>query len=56
MHKLGEGRWEFIVAERTGELRERGQLERCVRCHAEGVADYLFGLPGRPRAPAPKRD
>jgi hypothetical protein len=51
MNKLGEGRWEFIVAEPTGELRERGQLARCVRCHAEGVADNLFGLPGRPRVP-----
>ena len=45
MRKLGAARWEFLAAEADGRIRERGQLRLCVRCHAEAVADQLFGLP-----------
>jgi hypothetical protein len=45
MLKMAPGRWEFLAAEPDGRIRERGQLALCVRCHAEAVADHLFGLP-----------
>ena len=45
MRKVAPGRWEYVAAEPDGRIRERGQLPLCVRCHAEAVADSLFGLP-----------
>lgn len=47
MHKLGGGQWEYIVVDAQGLLEERGNLPLCRRCHADGVADQLFGLPRR---------
>jgi len=45
MRKLAPSRWEFLVTEPDGRMRERGTLPLCARCHSEGVADHLFGLP-----------
>jgi hypothetical protein len=45
MRKLDANRWEYFVVDGEGRLRERGNLPLCQRCHVEGVADHLFGLP-----------
>jgi hypothetical protein len=45
MQKQAVGRWEFLVVDPAGVVQNRGQLALCQRCHAEGVADQLFGLP-----------
>jgi hypothetical protein len=37
--------WEYVVIDATGRLEERGKLPLCARCHAEGNADAVFGLP-----------
>ena len=50
MHKNG-GAWNFLVASSEGQLEQRGDLDLCRRCHAEAVADSLFGPPGRFPAP-----
>jgi hypothetical protein len=44
MHKRS-GQWEFVLADGSGRIRERGSLALCTRCHAEGIGDHLFGLP-----------
>ena len=48
MYKRGEGDWEFLEADADGKVVARGDLRLCRRCHAEGKADHLFGLPARP--------
>jgi hypothetical protein len=45
MQKLAAGRWEYLVVDPEGRVEKRGQLALCQRCHAEGVADHLFGIP-----------
>jgi hypothetical protein len=37
--------WEYIAADATLSIEERGQLAFCARCHSEGVADDTFALP-----------
>jgi hypothetical protein len=37
--------WEYVVIDAAGRLEERGKLPLCARCHAEGNADAVFGLP-----------
>jgi hypothetical protein len=39
------GDWEYIVLGADGRLEDRGKLALCARCHAEGNADRVFGLP-----------
>jgi hypothetical protein len=41
--------WEFIVIDADGRLEDRGKLVLCARCHAEGNADSVFGLPEQAR-------
>jgi hypothetical protein len=53
MQKLAVGRWEYLVVDPGGNVTQRGQLALCQRCHAEGVADELFGLPASARATPP---
>jgi hypothetical protein len=53
MHKVAADRWEYLVVDPDGTLQKRGQLALCQRCHAEGVADQLFGLPLTSHQPAP---
>lgn len=50
MHKAQSG-WEFLVVDPGGAIRERGALPLCQRCHAEAVADHLFGV-ARAKTPA----
>jgi hypothetical protein len=45
MHKIAANRWEYLVVDALGRIEERGELPLCQRCHADGVADHLFGLP-----------
>jgi hypothetical protein len=47
MHKLAADRWEYLVVDAAGLIEERGDLPLCRRCHADGLADQLFGLPRR---------
>ncbi len=47
MHKIATDRWEYLVVDPQGLVEERGALPLCQRCHADGVADQLFGLPRR---------
>jgi hypothetical protein len=49
MEKTGSG-WEFSIVDADGRVRQRGALELCARCHAEAVADQVFGLPAKDRA------
>lgn len=44
MEKIAAERWEYRIVERDGRIRP-GSVELCARCHAEGVADQLFGPP-----------
>jgi hypothetical protein len=44
MTKQEGGRWEFMLVEADGEILEQGQVPPCARCHAEAVADSLFGV------------
>lgn len=37
--------WEYLSLDAEGGIVERGALPLCLRCHAEGIADQLFGLP-----------
>jgi hypothetical protein len=39
------GDWEYIVTDSDGWIEDRGPLTLCARCHAEAVADWVFGLP-----------
>jgi hypothetical protein len=39
------GDWEYVVIDADGRLEGRGKLAACARCHAEGNADRVFGLP-----------
>jgi len=43
------GDWEYIVLDAEGRLEGRGKLAACARCHAEGNADRVFGLPQEAR-------
>jgi hypothetical protein len=45
------GDWEYIVLAADGRLEDRGKLALCARCHAEGNADRVFGLPQEAREP-----
>jgi hypothetical protein len=37
------GDWEYLVLDPAGQIRTRGALPFCVRCHAEAPTDHLFG-------------
>ena len=39
------GDWEYVVLDAQGRLEDRGKLQLCARCHADGNADSVFGLP-----------
>jgi hypothetical protein len=41
--------WEYVVLDAEGRLEDRGKLALCARCHAEGNADGVFGLPEEAR-------
>ncbi len=43
------GDWEFVVTDSNGWIEDRGPLAMCARCHAEGNADWVFGLPADAR-------
>jgi len=45
MTKLGKDRWDFMLLGADGRILEQGEVPPCVRCHAEAVADSLFGAP-----------
>ena len=52
MKKTGAERWQFSVLDPDGAVAGSGSdLALCERCHAEAVADHLFGLP-RPQKPS----
>jgi hypothetical protein len=38
------GDWEYVVTLPDGRLEDRGQIQQCARCHAEGTSGWLFGL------------
>jgi hypothetical protein len=42
MSKRADGRWDFLVVDRRGDVISEGPLPRCVRCHADAPADSLF--------------
>jgi hypothetical protein len=44
MTKQEGGRWEFMLVKSDGEILEQGEVPPCARCHAEAVADSLFGV------------
>jgi hypothetical protein len=37
------GDWEYLVLDPSGQIRTRGALPFCARCHAEAPTDHLFG-------------
>jgi hypothetical protein len=41
----GGGDWKFVVTDAAGKVQDEGQIRLCARCHAEGLADFLFDLP-----------
>lgn len=43
------GDWEYVALDAEGHVQERGKLTLCARCHAEGNADSVFGLPTETR-------
>jgi hypothetical protein len=43
------GDWEYLVTDKDGWIEDRGPLVLCARCHAEGNADSVFGLPAEAR-------
>jgi hypothetical protein len=43
------GDWEYVVLDAEGHLEDRGKLSLCARCHAEGDADWVFGMPTEAR-------
>jgi hypothetical protein len=45
MEKDDSGGWRYLVVSPSGLIEEQGALPLCVRCHAEGVSDSLFGPP-----------
>ena len=45
MSKVSQADWEFMVVDPEGWIHDRGEIPLCARCHAEAVADELFGLP-----------
>jgi predicted nucleic acid-binding protein len=47
MEKLGDGTWRFLVVSADGAIDAAAVTALCHRCHAEAVADGLFGLPRR---------
>jgi hypothetical protein len=47
MEKLGDGTWRFLVVAADGTIDTAAGTALCQRCHAEAVADELFGLPHR---------
>jgi hypothetical protein len=44
MQKTG-GRWRYLLLDALGRVQTEGNAGRCARCHADAVADQLFGLP-----------
>jgi hypothetical protein len=44
MQKDEDG-WQYLSVRSDGTLLAAGAVPECVRCHAEAVADSLFGLP-----------
>jgi hypothetical protein len=49
MEKTETG-WSFSELDATGHIQRTGPLVDCARCHAEAVADSVFG-PSRPSTP-----
>jgi hypothetical protein len=47
MEKLGDGNWRFLMVSREGTVDPAAGTTLCQRCHAEAVADGLFGVPRR---------
>jgi len=45
MQKQASLHWSFSVLDSGGRVIRDGELRDCARCHAEGVADFLFGPP-----------
>jgi len=45
MEKLGDRTWRFLVVSVDGTIDAAAGTALCQRCHAEAVADGLFGLP-----------
>lgn len=45
MSKTNADKWEFMVVDPDGWIHDRGEIPLCARCHAEAVADGLFGMP-----------
>jgi hypothetical protein len=43
MEKTVLGKWTYYELDATGHIQRSGDLSQCARCHAEGVADFLFG-------------
>jgi hypothetical protein len=48
MNKLSTG-WSFTELDAQGRVLREGDLVDCARCHAEGVADSLFGPDREPK-------
>jgi hypothetical protein len=40
------GDWSYVVLDARGNLEQAGQIDACARCHAQGISDWVFGLPG----------
>jgi hypothetical protein len=38
--KLG---WDYLLLDSTGAILDDADKTRCARCHAEAVADWVFG-------------
>jgi hypothetical protein len=38
------GDWEYVVTVAEGRIEDRGQIQLCARCHADGTSGWLFGL------------
>ncbi len=50
MEKLRDGTWRFLVVSAEGTIDSAAGTALCQRCHAEAVADGLFGVPRRPHS------
>jgi hypothetical protein len=47
MEKLADQTWRFLVVSNEGTIDAAAGVTLCQRCHAEAVADCLFGVPRR---------
>ena len=41
----GDAGWQRLVVDPDGRRRAEAELDLCGRCHAEAIADQVFGLP-----------